>query len=366
MTSAAPAATPHYRRLPGRVTRLFSIHTLALADDHLLKVENMRFTERYKRFYFHDIQAVLIRRTATGLVWSTVWAFLALALLLPIPEVDATDGRIVLAIAGGFFLLLLVINLILGPTCSVHIVTAIQTEELPSLNRIRRTRRVVALLTERIRATQGETDPARLREFIEAKAAEPPIVTAPAVAAPAAHAAFPAAAAAPPPTVPRFVAGQYDGWPHWLLNGGLVAMAVMEAVAPFIHIKAAVAITLLGGAGLIVLAILALIRQRRGKARHWLAIHTWVTAVLAAGAACVVVGVMTVAGVVSGSNDPAPQAAFISFAARFLEDEPAWRHLIFGGLAAAAGMLGLAGCTGILMAAKPADEARQETSSNVP
>jgi hypothetical protein len=50
----------------------------------------------------------------------------------------------------------LVANLLLGPTCVCHLKTAVQTEELPSLRRLRRARKVLARLRPLIVAAQGE------------------------------------------------------------------------------------------------------------------------------------------------------------------------------------------------------------------
>jgi hypothetical protein len=59
---------------------------------------------------------------------------------------------IVLAIAFG---LPLVINNVLGPACKTYLRTAVQLEELPSLNRIGRTNRVLARIRPLISAVQG-------------------------------------------------------------------------------------------------------------------------------------------------------------------------------------------------------------------
>ena len=87
------AATPvQYQRLPGggmaRKGSSFIAATrttcrLWLGDDHLLQVESMGgYSETYKRFYFRDIQAIIVQRTRTWVVWNIVLGFFAGGLLI--------------------------------------------------------------------------------------------------------------------------------------------------------------------------------------------------------------------------------------------------------------------------------------------
>jgi hypothetical protein len=63
----------------------------------------------------------------------------------------------------------LLLNNLLGPTCTCHLRTAVQTEELPSLSRVRRVRRVLNRIRPLIVAAQGqltsEEVSARMREL---------------------------------------------------------------------------------------------------------------------------------------------------------------------------------------------------------
>jgi hypothetical protein len=56
----------------------------------------------------------------------------------------------------GVFLLGLIIHLLLGPTCVCHVQTAVQTEKLPSLKRLRKARKILNQLKPLIAAVQGE------------------------------------------------------------------------------------------------------------------------------------------------------------------------------------------------------------------
>lgn len=129
-------------------------HTLWLGPDHLLSIDSRRFSEDYKRFYYSDIQAFIVRKTAIGKFKNLFLAlFCALFILIAL---SAGDGRIIFlwVVAGTFFGALLM-NSLMGPTCMCHIKTAVQIEELPSLNLMRTTRKAMGRLRPLIEAAQG-------------------------------------------------------------------------------------------------------------------------------------------------------------------------------------------------------------------
>jgi hypothetical protein len=85
---------------------------------------------------------------------------------------EGPAATIVLGIITGLFLLFLVLNLIGGQTCKTHLRTAVQIEQMAPLNRIRRTRRVLAKIHPLIAAAQGgelspEAVAAQMREWSE-------------------------------------------------------------------------------------------------------------------------------------------------------------------------------------------------------
>jgi hypothetical protein len=80
-------------------------------------------------------------------------------------------GEIVFfAFLGFVFAVPLLINNLLGPSCVCHLRTAVQTEELSSLNRLRRARKLLNRIRPLIAAAQGELSPgeipARLRAAV--------------------------------------------------------------------------------------------------------------------------------------------------------------------------------------------------------
>ena len=127
---------------------------LWLGDDHLLQVEVAFSTERYRRFSYVDIQALLLRETPRGWIYSVILGILAAGGgLLAWRWDDIIDRRVFIGLAAGW-LILLGINLIRGKTCRCHLQTAAGPHLLPSLNRLRPARKAWRLLTEKVEAAQ--------------------------------------------------------------------------------------------------------------------------------------------------------------------------------------------------------------------
>jgi hypothetical protein len=158
-----------YRRLPGKGSRkgdligaLFSRCFLYLGPDHLLAVDNHGFSEDYRRFFFPDIQAIITRRTRRGAAWSVALALMTALSLTGALFPERGMVRIFFwALSGGLFLSF-VVNLIRGPTCVCHILTAVQEEQLPSLNRLRVAQKVIGILRPAIEKAQAASGTAEL------------------------------------------------------------------------------------------------------------------------------------------------------------------------------------------------------------
>ncbi len=122
--------------------------------DHLLEVESDGYRERYARFYYTDIEAVVVRKTRSGL-WTNMIAallavpFVALALLVADPA-----WRVTWAVVAALLALLLLVNGLRGPTCECHLQTAVQTRDLPSLNRLAAAGKLIDRLRPLIEAAQ--------------------------------------------------------------------------------------------------------------------------------------------------------------------------------------------------------------------
>ena len=144
-----------YSRLPGRGTSIVHYVSLYQGPDHLLQVSSTGYSENYKRFYFRDIQSITFQKTHWGKILNGIWIFFAAIFTLPTFGMDG-GSAIVMWIAAGIFLLLLALNLFAGPTSACSIRTAVQTERLPSLKRIKATRKMLNRIKPLILAVQGQ------------------------------------------------------------------------------------------------------------------------------------------------------------------------------------------------------------------
>jgi hypothetical protein len=147
-----------------RLTRTKSQHGIAtsarcslwLGRDHLLRIDSSGYTESYRRFFLRDIQAVIIRKTIGMQVWTLVHGMLALLwMICALNTVNAIWMGVWWSLTG-LSLILLMVNLLLGPCCTFHIKTAVQNEAIPSINRMRKAREVLARLKPLLTAAQGE------------------------------------------------------------------------------------------------------------------------------------------------------------------------------------------------------------------
>ena len=157
-----PRSEKVYRRLPGRTSGFLSYSRLWLGPDHLLFARTAFFAEEYKRFYFHDIQAIVTRRTELREILSACFAFIAIVFGVMASFTDSGWQAFLLVMTGGFFVALIV-NWLRGPTCICHVRTAVQNEELSPLKRFRVARKVIERLRPNLEKAQGPLAPELLR-----------------------------------------------------------------------------------------------------------------------------------------------------------------------------------------------------------
>ena len=182
------------RRNPKPALLSTASSSLWLGKDHLLVVESNGYTERYRRFYFKDIQALIICKTKTGLIRAIILG--ALGLFFGLLAVALRDEPVALYFMGGMALLLVVsavADALYGPTALCSLRTAVQTEELPSLKRIRRAREVLEVLKPLLTAAQGTLSPEEVAAQVQ---------TRPAPAEPATHTPPAAVGEIPPRILP--------------------------------------------------------------------------------------------------------------------------------------------------------------------
>ena len=150
---------PTYRRLPGRKKGfLMGQHTLWQARDHLLQIYARWGSEDYKRYYFSDIQATVTRKTEVGKIQNFVLGALVglFGLFAATSESVWMPFNTIIAVV---ILCILIINVLKGPTCETHLLTAVQTEKLHSLNRLNTAQAVMNQLKPIIEHYQGAVSP---------------------------------------------------------------------------------------------------------------------------------------------------------------------------------------------------------------
>ena len=252
-----------YLSLPGRGTRREGNFVVALSvrrsrlwlgKDHLLLVDYSSVHQDLKRFYFRHIQALTVRRTARWSTLSLVFGLLAAVFTLLLLNFNGEPERYFLGLAVGLFGLLLLINLLKGPTAECFIQTAVQSEKLPSLGRLRNARKVLARLRPLIDEAQGKLTPEQL-------AAEWQSLAATDAGWPSPRAPSSSAAWEPVPATRESSANAYQGGAHAWLFRLLLLEGALNLVLIYAHGFGLVLAQMLLRLALIVLCMIALVRQ---------------------------------------------------------------------------------------------------------
>ena len=148
-------ARERYRKVPGRRRGLISSASLWTGGDHLLTVRSDRFQERYKRFYFRDIQAIVITRVPRFAISTRALAAGAVLLVAILFLRSWAPGltKWLWLLFAGLTLVWIYISAAHGCTCRLY--TAVSREDLPSLYRTWNARKALAELEQRIAQVQG-------------------------------------------------------------------------------------------------------------------------------------------------------------------------------------------------------------------
>ena len=151
---------PNYKRLKLGATSSLSNASYWVGPNHLLVVEVTNYVERYRRFYFRDIQAILVQKSLVRLGWNLGFGVVAGLLLIGLLPAAFSSSRddVAVAIWFGLFLLFsvcMIINTLRGPTCLVQVRTAVQNQKLSGLRRWRKADALIAAITPFINAAQS-------------------------------------------------------------------------------------------------------------------------------------------------------------------------------------------------------------------
>jgi hypothetical protein len=143
-----------YSRLTRSRSGVGTYTSLWLASNHVMQLTSTGYTESYRRFYLKDIQAIFLVRTERRLHWHLVWgAIFGLGLLIAL---ENGGSALVYTIILAFGAVTISWNHLLGPACYGVVVTAVQTDRIPSLARVNRSQKVVARLRPLIEAAQAD------------------------------------------------------------------------------------------------------------------------------------------------------------------------------------------------------------------
>ena len=149
------------------------------ADDHFLFVSGLVY-QRYRRFFFHQIQAIQVRPTRrlyyailgnftviAALVFAITYGFTVPIELDALPVKGFLYGVLVTPFA--LYGLVQLIRLVLfGGSQEVTIKTAVQSTVIPPLGYRRRSRKALKRMCECVEAAQGKATKASLKEDLAA------------------------------------------------------------------------------------------------------------------------------------------------------------------------------------------------------
>jgi hypothetical protein len=159
---------PLYERLTRPRFGLNGTGSLWLGKDHLLLVNNAFAVERYRRWYFSDLQAIVMRRTSMRLIWNLILGALALILIAGAGgclygSATSTNGDdvMVLAVMAAFFGVIgfgfaaaAMVNTAMGPSCALFVQTPHGLDRLTTPNRVMAVERLTARFQPSVLAAQ--------------------------------------------------------------------------------------------------------------------------------------------------------------------------------------------------------------------
>ena len=193
MTSANPPPASRLRKLPGTtpsLRRRYGMRAILWLDDTQLIQESMRaYTQEIHRFALADIQTIQFRRTPRGLIYNLILAVPCVALLILVATTgnDRTmsfGDRVAFGSIAAFFAVFLLVNLLRGPPCRATLTTALGSQPLPSLSRVRAAQRALALIAGNVAAIQGALRPDEAAQEVDRARTQSQASAAPASTAP--------------------------------------------------------------------------------------------------------------------------------------------------------------------------------------
>lgn len=167
---------PRYRKLPGYRRGLLRGASVWIADDHLLAVRSYRVREEYKRFHLRDVQAIVVAQaprfhiSTRALLIAAIWLW---AYSFGRPFLPASYPATMWTLAAVLVCVWLYISF--AHSCRCRILTAVSSDELPSVYRSWTARRFLAQVEPRIAAVQGRLE-GNWMDSVEARTVGPSAV----------------------------------------------------------------------------------------------------------------------------------------------------------------------------------------------
>lgn len=163
------SSTPSYRKVRGGGYTWKGHGRLWMAGDHLLEVNSTFIIESYRRFFFHEVRAFVIQRTNVRRIWGWVFgavgciaAFMTGGILWGASVNQHEDWHAALYVPAGFFglvalvcLVMWIINLALGPSCTCQVLTSTGWHALSAPRRLGPAGQAQAKIAAAIEAVQG-------------------------------------------------------------------------------------------------------------------------------------------------------------------------------------------------------------------
>jgi hypothetical protein len=153
-----------YSRMPGR-SGFFVRNSLWMGADHVLSVRRNPFSESYRRYYFTDVQAIVLAEIPDTL---EPYGYIAAALLV------LTAGALVYTrhpVWGTLSALTALVAFFVSwrsANCAGYLKTSVSIEKLPSLRRRGDAAKTMAMVKAQIERTQGIVNPELLEAYTPA------------------------------------------------------------------------------------------------------------------------------------------------------------------------------------------------------
>ena len=162
------AATRQYEKLPGRTSYFAGVAKLWAHKDYLLGVTTYFGVENYRRYFFRDIEALMIRRTKARFWWNLAFGTCAglfgvgaLGFWMASRGTEANLASVWIGFAiglgtiAGLFLIAMIWNSLRGATCVLVAQMATGSQSLPGVTRVGPARKILARVAPLILEAQS-------------------------------------------------------------------------------------------------------------------------------------------------------------------------------------------------------------------